>query len=796
MLAPQDKPLSIFKTLTAPFTTPMPSVSHIRTAAPQAPSSSSNTTNNSEASRSRRRPRSSSFSNYEQTSYDEDSVFRFYLHRRIKRPHEREGMIYIKVSLYPDEDTVPAQSSSENSSSRHHPLSANTTPSGKKKKLLAPRKEVDRIDKIMAVRQEHQVGTVINMALEKFHVPDAEAEEYQPSHYHPLAAMHGPTDRCLTKYRMSVRANGKGMEKGCRLQIKKKERYNLRMVLLLIETRLDPREHMATVFHQQQKSSQQGPVTTDLLFILRKAEPVQPQQRHSPPMLSPLDQPERMDHHQEQRRPSILDLLMDSPQNMDRRPSFPVVSTTAPAVNHLEARRPSAPTKLPSQERKGSFTPFSYQAPMMAGAAPASNNTLAPPSPLTAAGARRSSLLSISSTATADMDDHTSTTDKQQRKRENSFTKQLKRLVGWGSKSSKKNTNNSSNSSATNNNDNNNNQMLHQNSSSLSVMSPYMEHACSSQISVASAPVASTALLPSINRPDMPPGETPAPTKPTSPEPTARPRSTVSVSSSSSEEEEEESSSDEEEGDGKVDMDVDAESSDEEDSDEDESDQEEEQDTSQKTEEEPSEQTLQAQYALWAESTKSEEEQQQQKIATISPSSSGSTAASASASSSSVASGPSTTTATAVDVTTTTTTTIPAPPVVSNDMDDIYLLVTRGVDYLQSRESTKWDDEGGYDFHPWNRPDGSFAVRKKSISTEQVPADKTSEPAESKEEQEVVEAEKKQEEETVKEQDNQEQQAPKRSNSSKRSSTSSSSTSRPIVQQPPTQTESLMDEVR
>ncbi|KAF1807075.1 hypothetical protein FB192DRAFT_1353702 [Mucor lusitanicus] len=46
------------------------------------------------------------------------------------------------------------------------------------------------------------------------------------------------------------------------------------------------------------------------------------------------------------------------------------------------------------------------------------------------------------------------------------------------------------------------------------------------------------------------------------------------------------------------------------------------------------------------------------------------------------------------------------------DLDDLFLLVAHGVDFLTTRENTKWEEEGGYDFHPWNRPQSSFAVRQ------------------------------------------------------------------------------------
>lgn len=156
---------------------------------------------------STRRKRSSSFGNHEQTSFEEDSVIRFYVHRRIKRAHERQGLVYIKVSLYPDDG------SASDLYDDTHPLTSSTTSStfffkNKKKKLstAAIKTEIDRIDKILPVSYDSLVGTIINTALEKFHVPDAEADGIQPDQNksHPLDA--SPSRQSTTKYYMSVRS--------------------------------------------------------------------------------------------------------------------------------------------------------------------------------------------------------------------------------------------------------------------------------------------------------------------------------------------------------------------------------------------------------------------------------------------------------------------------------------------------------------------------------------------------------------------------------------------------------------
>lgn len=199
VLSAQDKPFSIFKTLTDSLTTPMPSFSHIKRISQQSLSSLQSRNSTS------RRPRSSSFSNYEQTNYDEDSVIRFYLHRRIKRAHEREGLLYIKVSLYPDETSIVT---STIASPQPAFIKNPTVPKSSKKKRQQQqqiRSEIDRIDKIISVRQESPIGAVINLALEKFHVPDAVADGYQAGNYEQLR-----DSRQLGKYKMSVRGNGQG----------------------------------------------------------------------------------------------------------------------------------------------------------------------------------------------------------------------------------------------------------------------------------------------------------------------------------------------------------------------------------------------------------------------------------------------------------------------------------------------------------------------------------------------------------------------------------------------------------
>ncbi|KAI8068527.1 hypothetical protein BC940DRAFT_367049 [Gongronella butleri] len=226
VLAPQDKPLSIFKTLTASLTTPMPEVQSATRKASAAA-----------ASGVVRRKRSSSFgSSHDKTSFEEDSVIRFYLHRRIKR---ESHVLYIKVSLYPD-----------------------PSPPVLFKKKKMPTTEIDRMDKILPVPYDASVEAVIRVALDKFHVPDAQPE-------------NNPSDNDLMSYFMSVRDTAG------------------------FETRLHVQQTMADILelHRQHTSD---PITNDLLFILRPCDAEINTIPSSPALSSP------------ERRPSILDMLSEA----------------------------------------------------------------------------------------------------------------------------------------------------------------------------------------------------------------------------------------------------------------------------------------------------------------------------------------------------------------------------------------------------------------------------------------------------------------------------------------------------
>ncbi|KAG0171974.1 hypothetical protein DFQ30_011411 [Apophysomyces sp. BC1015] len=153
-LAPQDKPLTIFKSLTTHLTTPMPSLTHIKQLSQQLSAGDF-----SQVSKARQRAKA---------RFGEDEAIRFYLHKRIKRVNERDGQVYVKVSLYAD---PPAEKTSTVTRSF-------STRGLRRKKLQCAAQE--RMDKIMAVSSSIIVSDLIAIALDKFHVPhDSRRDEYR-----------------------------------------------------------------------------------------------------------------------------------------------------------------------------------------------------------------------------------------------------------------------------------------------------------------------------------------------------------------------------------------------------------------------------------------------------------------------------------------------------------------------------------------------------------------------------------------------------------------------------------------
>ncbi|KAI8884715.1 hypothetical protein K501DRAFT_312534 [Backusella circina FSU 941] len=834
VLSAQDKPQSIFKTLTDSLTTPMPSLSHIKRISQQSLSSTLSVN-------SSRRPRSSSFSNYEQTSFDEDSVIRFYLHRRIKRAHGQEGLMYIKVSLYPDETAI---ATSPVQQQQIDAFTNNPTPARLKKhrKEQQPnRSEIDRIDKIIPIRLDSFVGTVINTALEKFHVPDAEAENF------PNAKAN--QSRQLTRYMLLMRRNNQEIE-------------------------LDPNESMSRVLSQQISDSPNAtaPITSDLLFVLLRAGTKHLQRtsqkgergtgdeggvgigtgvglnnnHYNSHNKAPADLTIPNFLTAEDRRPSILDILMDSPRLVEqRRPSAMMNNVLTDPMSRLsEYDKKTGMTILNSSERKASASSTSslnqgvassqggtlnitmtnnsgsnhgsqqqhhhqqyQQSPSSSSSSslfppinttPNSNNNsinsrspnaFSPPSIL---GFRRSSVQSSSISGSSSTDDRPITSESNildgtayynhpsassssimarshsaqpssfvpqspisSEKRKESFKQQLKRFVGWGSKQKKPAPLN------TNTNDNNglNPNYTMQPNSATTTDSPSDTHHF---VSAPSTPLPQTPGTPrsfksrqlpysADSRIDQQQQQEQSPKTPHQeakplPDPSAaaiaaaaavsaatKRLSTVSSISSSSISTEELSEQAQQ-----VDLEEDSE---------------EEVDHSEKqeiefahknksedsliprTKEDVSE--IQSQYAMWMNSqtpteaseskspsvhsnnshppstpTKnplrnnktlvlSEQEQNNSNVMMTSLSNTSTNSTSTATSSSSALTSYSSNKKEEKPV-----------PEQQHDLDDLFLLVAHGVDFLTDKENSKWEEEGGYEFHPWNRPQSSFAVRQ------------------------------------------------------------------------------------
>ncbi|ORZ24100.1 hypothetical protein BCR42DRAFT_468381 [Absidia repens] len=337
ILAPQDKPCSIFKTLTASLTTPMPTVSQNVCRKPQ------------EGNGGMQRKRSNSFGNQEQTSFEEDSVIRFYVHRRIKQTHhERQGVIYIKVSLYPDE-YVSASDQNLASGIQSTFFKNNNNNNNNKKKTVSTtttatvKTEIDRIDKILTVSYDTLVGTVINTALEKFHIPDAvPADNLQPNQSIDAALrQHFQKASPTIKYAMSIR-NGNGQD--C----------------------------MADVLHEQRQISNHIS-SSDYLFILRRCHPVK--QNPSSFRFSSLSRKNRKAIQASSigssignmitgggassgaRRPSILDMLTDYspvPSAEDRRPNYRNSNPQVASPESIDRRRTNH-SKSDQQDRSSSL---------------------------------------------------------------------------------------------------------------------------------------------------------------------------------------------------------------------------------------------------------------------------------------------------------------------------------------------------------------------------------------------------------------------------------------------------------
>ncbi|KAI8580597.1 hypothetical protein K450DRAFT_236382 [Umbelopsis ramanniana AG] len=241
-LTSQDKPLSIFQSLTAHLTTPLPSLTHVKQLREKASTVEVTRLGVSRAQ------------NKVKGNFGEDSVIRFYLHKRIKRVHEREGQVYIKISVYADD---------ENNSTPQNKKSSNRSSIMKSKKKTSDHssgKYRERIDKLIAIGSNATVAEVTLIALEKFHILNGVVDGVEDDE----------DDRAL------ITSFSKDLD-----------HYRLMVVRRSHETLLNPTDLVVDVLEIQSVTNQVkgSSDTSDLRFVLKKTGKVG--SRHSKPSHRP-----------------------------------------------------------------------------------------------------------------------------------------------------------------------------------------------------------------------------------------------------------------------------------------------------------------------------------------------------------------------------------------------------------------------------------------------------------------------------------------------------------------------------
>ncbi|KAG2187457.1 hypothetical protein INT44_005145 [Umbelopsis vinacea] len=226
-LTSEDKPLSIFQSLTAHLTTPLPSLTHVKQLREKASTVEVTRLGVSRAQ------------NKVKGNFGEDSVIRFYLHKRIKRVHEREGQVYIKISVYADDETnsTPQNKKASNRSS--------ILKSKKKTSDQSSGKYRERIDKLIAIGSNATVAEVTLIALEKFHILNGVVDGVEDDE----------DDRAL------ITSFSKDLD-----------HYRLMVVRRSHETLLNPTDLVVDVLEIQSVTNQVkgSSDTSDLRFVLKK----------------------------------------------------------------------------------------------------------------------------------------------------------------------------------------------------------------------------------------------------------------------------------------------------------------------------------------------------------------------------------------------------------------------------------------------------------------------------------------------------------------------------------------------
>ncbi|OAD74916.1 hypothetical protein PHYBLDRAFT_167252 [Phycomyces blakesleeanus NRRL 1555(-)] len=201
-LAPLDKPLAIFKSLTTHLTTPMPSLTHIKQL-----SQHLSTVEVTRVGVSKARQRA-------KARFGEDSVIRFYLHKRIRRINERDGLVYVKLSYYAN---IPIDEKKD--TSLRSPFS---TKSLRLKSTPKPPKTVsrsERIDKLVAISANITIADLTLIALDKFHIVHGDKDITPKKNEAP------------DRYRMTLSIN----------ENEKSLRSSSRLSEILIDSRLIPK---------------------------------------------------------------------------------------------------------------------------------------------------------------------------------------------------------------------------------------------------------------------------------------------------------------------------------------------------------------------------------------------------------------------------------------------------------------------------------------------------------------------------------------------------------------------------
>lgn len=169
----QDKPFAIYESLTAHLTTPMPSLTQFRQLA--------NATNNVHHKKKKKRASIASHTGG-------DSTLQFFMHKRIKRVNDKNGQIHLKISLMTSTRSQSTHTAA--SPEKMNPIKKMTSLrfSSRRKKS---KKELERIDKLIAIPASVTIADLTSIALVKFHIISDKDQPHQ--------------------YRIILNAKGKGI---------------------------------------------------------------------------------------------------------------------------------------------------------------------------------------------------------------------------------------------------------------------------------------------------------------------------------------------------------------------------------------------------------------------------------------------------------------------------------------------------------------------------------------------------------------------------------------------------------